>query len=142
MGNVHATITLKNVKDMGFASGGYIKEENIRSVTVNALVDTGAMTICITEEIREKLGLEIVETRYARIANGERVSCQVTEPVEIRWKNRHSTCKTVVIPGAEIILLGVIPLEDMDLTVNPVSQELVGAHGDEWLTMAVGFRVE
>ena len=85
---------------------------------------------------------EIVETRFARIANGEQVTCQVTEPVEILWENRHSTCKTVVIPGAEIILLGVIPLEEMDLTVNPVSQELVGAHGDEWLTMAVGLREE
>ena len=142
MGNVHATITLKNVKDMGFASGGYIKEEDIRSVTVNALVDTGSMSLCITEEICQKLGLGILETRSVHIANGERVSCQVTEPVEILWKNRHTTCKSVVIPGAEIILLGVIPLEDMDLTVNPVSQKLVGAHGDEWLGMAVGLREE
>ncbi|MCL1812554.1 MAG: clan AA aspartic protease [Treponema sp.] len=140
MGNVHATITLKNVGDIRYAHDGYIKEEDIRSVTVNALVDTGAMTICITEEIRQKLGLEIVETRFARIANGERVTCQITEPVEILWKNRHTTCKSVVIPGAQIILLGVIPLEDMDLTVNPVGQELVGANGDEWLTMAVGLR--
>ena len=138
MGNVHTAITLKNVKDMGNAHDGYIKEDDIRSVTINALVDTGAMTLCITEEIRQKLGLEIVETRPAHIANGSRVTCQVTEPVEIIWKNRHSTCKSVVIPGAEITLLGVIPLEDMDLTVNPVSQELVGAHGDEWLSMAVG----
>jgi hypothetical protein len=27
--------------------------------------------------------------------------------------------------------LGAIPLEDMDLIVNPVKQELAGAHGDE-----------
>jgi hypothetical protein len=35
--------------------------------------------------------------------------------------------------------LGVIPLEDMDLVVDPVKQELAGAHGDEavGLLMAV-----
>jgi hypothetical protein len=29
------------------------------------------------------------------------------------------------------VLLGAIPLEDMDLIVNPAKGELVGAHGDE-----------
>ena len=38
---------------------------------------------------------------------------------------------------AEITLLGVVPLEDLDLMVNPVSQELVGIHGDEWLSMVL-----
>jgi hypothetical protein len=36
-----------------------------------------------------------------------------------------------VLPGAEEVLLGAIPLEDMDLIVNPARQELTGAHGDE-----------
>jgi hypothetical protein len=32
-------------------------------------------------------------------------------------------------------LLGVIPLEDMDLIVDPVKQELVGRHGDKEIAM-------
>jgi clan AA aspartic protease len=137
MGTVHAEITLKNVKDSGYASDGLIKEEEIRTLKVNALVDTGAMSLCITEEVREKLGLEIMETRYVRVANGDRVNCKIAAPVDIYWKNRFTTVRPYVIPGAEIILLGVIPLEDLDLIVNPISQELVGAHGDDWLGMAV-----
>jgi len=39
--------------------------------------------------------------------------------------------RALVVPGAEKVLLGVIPLEGLDLMVNPVTQELVGAHGDE-----------
>jgi hypothetical protein len=35
--------------------------------------------------------------------------------------------------GTEEILLGVIPLEDMDLIVNPVDGCLAGAHGDDWV---------
>jgi hypothetical protein len=33
------------------------------------------------------------------------------------------------------VLLGAIPLEDMDLMVDPVNQRLVGVHGDEQLGM-------
>ena len=138
MGTVHAKITLRNVKDMGYARDGHIKEEEVRSLTINeAIVDTGAITLCITEEMRQKLGLNVVESRPVRVANGARVLCQITEPVDIAWKTRSTCCKAYVIPGAEVTLLGVIPLEDMDLMVNPVSQELVGIHGDEWLGMAL-----
>jgi clan AA aspartic protease len=119
MGTVHAEITLKNVKN-----------EAIAPETVTAVVDTGAMSLVITEELRQKLGLGVVGEKIAKIANGQRVSCNLTEAVEVRWKNRLSILSAVVIPGAETILLGAIPLEDMDLIVNPITQELAGAHGD------------
>jgi clan AA aspartic protease len=137
MGSVHATITLKNVKDMGYAKDGYIKEADIRSITISALVDTGAMTLCISEDVRQELGLGIEGIRSIRVANGVRVNSQITEPVEIIWKDRYTTCRPIVIPGAEFTLLGLIPLEDMDLTVNPIDRELVGIHGNEWLSMVV-----
>jgi hypothetical protein len=41
------------------------------------------------------------------------------------------TCRPWVVPGAKEVLLGAIPLEDMDLMVDPVRQQLVGVHGDE-----------
>jgi hypothetical protein len=37
------------------------------------------------------------------------------------------------LPHAKETLLGVIPLEQMDLKVNPGEQKLEGAHGDEWV---------
>jgi hypothetical protein len=58
------------------------------------------------------------------------VSCYETDPVNILWKNRQTTLSAVVIPGAKNVLLGAIPLEAMDLMVNPVTQELVGVHGE------------
>ena len=47
------------------------------------------------------------------------------------WKNRDTVLPAMVIPGAEVVLLGAIALEGMDLMVNPVTQEVVGVHGDE-----------
>ena len=100
-------------------------------MAVKALVDTGATRLCISEEMRQKLGLRIVGSMSIHIANGTSVACQLTEPVELIWKDRFSTENAIIVPGSDVMLLGVIPLEDLDLMVNPVTQELVGAHGDE-----------
>jgi clan AA aspartic protease len=130
MGTTYAEITIKNSLDAGKAREGLIEEGDVRSVTVQAVVDTGAMTLVINEELQQKLGVPTVRKRFAQIANGQRVPCEETEPVNIFWKNRRSSLNAVVIPGAKTVLLGAIPLESMDLMVNPVTQEVVGAHGD------------
>ena len=130
MGTIHAEITLKNVKDEAIAQAGHIKSEDIRTATVTAVVDTGAMSLVITEELRQKLGLGVVGEKVAKIANGQRVSCKRTDAVEVKWKNRETVIQALVIPGAQKVLLGVILLEAMDLMVNPVTQELIGVHGD------------
>ena len=91
MGTVYTEITLKNVFDCAEYERGLIKEENIRAETVTALVDTGAMSLVITEELREKLGLSIKGERPVLVANGKRIRCKITEPVDIHWKNRDSS---------------------------------------------------
>jgi len=130
MGATFAEITLKNAYDEGKAREGLIDQLDIRSVTVQAVVDTGAMSLVINEELQQKLGLTAIKKKFVQIANGQRVSCDETEPVGIYWKDRHSSLRALVIPGAKTVLLGAIPLETMDLMVNPVTQELVGVHGD------------
>ena len=47
--------------------------------------------------------------------------------------NRRTTCEALVLPDAEDILLGAIPPEALDLTINPQKEEVVGAHGDQIL---------
>jgi len=131
MGTVFAEITLKNGSDLVRLQDGYIKDKDVRSITVNALVDTGAIMLVINEKICQKLGLSIEGTRTASIAGGGKASCKVTEPVRIYWKDRDATCRAWVFPGGDDVLLGSIPLEEMDLAVDPVNQELFGVHGDE-----------
>jgi clan AA aspartic protease len=135
MGTVYTEITLKNVGDVSEFQRGHISEQEVRTTTVQALVDTGAGSLVISEPVREKLGLAIEGLRSAALANGGREVCRLTEPVKIHWKDRHTTCHALVLPGVEEVLLGVIPLEDMDLLVDPARQELTGAHGDEVVCM-------
>jgi len=137
MGTVYADITLKNVVDEGNARNGLIREDEVRSITVKAVVDTGASTIVINEEQRQKLGLAKIKERRARLADGNRVPCWRTEAVNIYWEDRGCSCDAVVIPQAGKVLLGAIPLEGMDLIIHPKTQELVGAHGDEVEYMAL-----
>jgi len=131
MGMVKTEITLKNARDEGKVNEGLIKSDEVRSITVTAVVDTGSKYLVINEELREKLGLFVVEEGKVNIANGQQAPCGITEPLFIHWKNRKTSCPAVVIHGAKSILLGFIPLECMDLIVNPATQEVVGEHGEE-----------
>jgi len=130
LGMIQTEITLRNAADESKASEGLIKENEVRSIVVTAVVDTGAASLVISEELREKLGLRTVEERSVKLADGRRTACKLTESVEVHWKDRHWPCAAVVIPNAETVLLGAIPLEGMDLMISPKTQELAGVHGD------------
>jgi len=136
MGNVYAEITVKNAVDLALSQKGQIAEQDVHTVTLTAVVDTGATTLVINEDIFKQLGLSVVETRSINVAGGGKVLCKVTDPVHIYWKNRFASVNAVVMPQGNP-LLGVIPLEFMDLIVDPIRQELVGAHGDEAVLMAM-----
>ncbi|MDR2923852.1 MAG: aspartyl protease family protein [Treponema sp.] len=136
MGNVFAEITLKNAVDIGFVNEGRIAEDNVRAVTLTAIVDTGATTMVINEDIFNKLGLSVVETRKINLAGGAKMEGKVTSPVSIQWKDRQVMINAMMLPEGRP-LLGLLPLEFMDLMVDPVRQELVGAHGDEPYLMAM-----
>jgi clan AA aspartic protease len=131
MGEVRTEITLVNLRDSGKAADGLIPESAVRRLTVNAVVDTGAGTLIINEEIREKLGLRVEDAGEVTLAGGIKAPCQETEPVRVYWKNRRAACEAVVVPGEEDVLLGAVPLETMDLTINPLRNEVIGAHGDK-----------
>jgi clan AA aspartic protease len=131
MGIVRAEIILRNAWDITNAHHGIITEPEIRQTTVTAMVDTGSLHLVINEDIRQKLGLSVERPYKASLADGSVQTYGLTESVQIQWKNRIVTCQAVIVPNANNVLLGAIPLEAMDLIVNPVKQELIGAHGDE-----------
>jgi predicted aspartyl protease len=133
MGEVREKLTLVNVRDIGNARSGFIDKSEIRHVTVEALVDTGAGPLVITEAMRQRLGLEIERDELVFLAGKVPQKCVVAELVRIMWRDRYTASYPIVLPAGDDTLLGVIPLEDMDLMVNPVDRCLVGAHGSKWL---------
>jgi clan AA aspartic protease len=122
-------ITLKNGMDVGNAKLGLIKADEVRQMTVKAIVDTGAWTIVINEETRAKLGLLDSGIGEATLADGQQGEYPMAGPLEIWWEKRRFNCDALVLPDAPDILLGAFVLEGMDLTVN-CKRGLVGVHGD------------
>jgi clan AA aspartic protease len=130
MGHVNTQITLKNMRDIFKAEEGIIQQPEIRQATVDVMVDTGATMLVINKELFQQLGLNSAEEREITLANDAKEMCKLTEPVEIHWENRSIAMPALVIEDASEFLLGVLPLEGMDLMVDTVNQRLVGAHGD------------
>jgi hypothetical protein len=65
------------------------------------------------------------------LADGAASPCTVVGPLEVWWKDRRATCDALILPHADEILLGAIPLEGLDLMVDPRAGAIVGRHGDQ-----------
>jgi len=134
MGATNIMITVRNSVEYENAKAGLIPPERVHSLELKACVDTGAMKfLVIDEELRDKLGLGVLETYPVRVVGGRVVEAQKVGPVEIRWKDRSVNCDATVVPGQAQPLFGVLSLEALDLMVDPVNNTVVGVQGDKIL---------
>ncbi len=125
MGFVYADIELINGEDLVMARKNLIGEDEIRRFPLNILVDSGAHQLVLNENIQEQLKLPVVGRKKAQMADGRIIECDVVSPVELRFKNRETTCRAIILPGEVEPLLGVIPIEDMDVLIHPLRNELI-----------------
>jgi clan AA aspartic protease len=125
MGQVYAELILENTIDAALAQDGNFPRKKVRKMKVTAMVDSGAMTLAINEKIAKKLGLEVRNQTEVSLADGTCRKCTYVGPVNIRFENRFACCLALVLPGADKVLLGVIPLEEMDVIIDPIYQKLL-----------------
>lgn len=126
MGLVYAEVTLINSDDLALAKRNVIGEDEVKSMKVNMLVDSGAYMMAINETIQEQLQLSVLEKRKAQSsATGHVEEYEVVGPIEVKFKNRWTVCNALVLPGDNEPLLGAIPMEDMDVLIHPQRQELI-----------------
>lgn len=111
MGLVSARIILKNPK-----------MPDLEQVEVEALVDTGAVHLCIPEHIRIQLELEESDKKDVTLADGSEKLVSYVGPIEIRFKNRVGFAGALVM--GDQVLLGAIPMEDMDLVIIPKTRTI------------------
>jgi len=122
---VYAEIELINGADLYDASRHLIGEEEVRSIRVNMLVDSGSWLVAINENIQEYLKLPFKEKRPIELGNGEWKVFDIVGPVEVRFANRKAVCNAFLLPGDSEPLLGSIPMEEMDVLIDTKRQELV-----------------
>ncbi len=89
---------------------------------MKALVDTGALMLCIPEHIALQLNLKSESMREVTVADGRSMNVPYVGPVKVGFGKRFCYVGALVL-GDEV-LLGAVPMEDMDLVVNPGRREL------------------
>jgi len=98
------------------------QKPNLRSVQVQDLVDTGAITLCIPEHVRIQLDLQQLESREVTVANGKKKVVPYVGPVKITALGR--SCYGGALVLGDRVLLGAIPMEDMDLVISPTREQV------------------
>ncbi len=112
MGLVTAEIELSNPGD-----------GNIRSIKTKSLVDTGSLHLCVPEHIAIQLELKELYKREVTTADGKKHLVPYMGPISIKFENRG--CFTGALVLGDEVLLGAVPMEDMDLLVSPAKQALI-----------------
>lgn len=122
---VYADITLINSDDLALVKRNLIGQDEVKKITVNMLVDTGAYMLGITETVQEQLNLPFIEKRKLVLGDGSIKEFDVVGPVTVKFKNRTAGCNAVVLSGSAESILGAVPLEEMDVLIHPQRQELI-----------------
>ena len=125
MGLVYAELELTSSDDLALYRRGLLSDNQIKRVNVNALVDSGAYMLVINEQIRKQLELPVLGDRLVRLADDSEVRVDVVGPIEVRFENRSTTTRALVFPGSAEPLLGVIPMKDLDVMIDPRQQRLI-----------------
>jgi clan AA aspartic protease len=125
MGLVYAEIELISGDDLVLHRRGFLPQEQIKRLKVNALVDSGAYMLVINQHIKEQLDLPVLDEQTARLADESEIRVEVVGPVEIRFENRRATVDAMVFSGDAEVLLGAIPMEDMDVLIDPKQRRLI-----------------
>jgi len=125
MGLVYADIELLNGGDVSEFRKGSISKDNIRQMHVKAMLDSGAYMLAINENIKNQLGLHVIEESTATLANGTEIILEIVGPIELRFLNRRASVDAMVLPGDNEVLLGAIPMEQMDVLIDPKKQTLI-----------------
>jgi clan AA aspartic protease len=95
----------------------------IEELTVNAVVDSGAIDLVIPEDVAAQLQLIDMQAREVKLADGTLRKLRYVGPILVRVQGRD--CMTSALVAGDQVLLGAIPMEAMDMIVHPRFQRLM-----------------
>ena len=111
-GHLFADITLSNPR-----------KPDLHSITLQALADTGALMLCIPEHVALQLDLHTESLREVTVADGRSMRVPYVGPVKVTFENR--LCFVGALVMGDEVLLGAVPMEDMDLVLCPSRQTIM-----------------
>ena len=134
MGRAIEKVMVQNRFDLYDFASGRIKEEEVRAVEIDAVVDTGATYLCLPPAIIQQLGLPFSHTQEVGTANGP-VERRIFDGARITIRERAEVFSVMENDDTTPPLLGYVILEVLDFVVDPRAKELVPnpRHEGKWM---------
>lgn len=112
----------------------------LEEIDAKALVDSGAMDLCIPKLIALQLKLETIEQRVVTLADGRKEAVDYVGPVTVEVFGRHAFTGAMVM--GDTVLLGAIPMQAMDVLIDPRREQLIPNPSNPNIpgALAMGFR--
>ena len=123
MGQINAMLKITNLIDQSNAEDGLIKPEQIRSLEISMLVDTGATHLCLPSEAIAQLGLKPIREVLLETAAGPQRTLAYAGSF-ISLMGREATFDCVALPNSKRALLGVFPMEALGIEPDLRNQSL------------------
>ncbi|MFQ6114490.1 MAG: aspartyl protease family protein [bacterium] len=128
MRRIAVKIKVENLMDVLLAERGELSPEQIRSIEIDALVDTGATLLCLPSKTIADLGLSLLGTRTATTARGS-IEQRVFRGAQLSIMRRTCTVDIMELQDGIPALVGYIPLENLDLQPDVQNRTLVPSRG-------------
>ena len=130
MGEIRSNVKLENTVDRGVFDRGRGEERAIRGATVDGVVDTGAVTLVLPQNVVERLGLEQQGTAFVTDADERREERPLAGPVSVQIGDRTMITNCVVGPPLSEALIGQVVLEMLDLIADCTKRTLTPRYPD------------
>ena len=117
--------TLINAEDLTLAQHGHKPPGEIRQVTLEGIVDTGASRLVLPESVVKELGLRPVDSRRVRYADGRRSVRTLVDGAKMYLMGETRMVDAISEPGREDALIGALVLETLDFLVDPLHERLI-----------------
>jgi hypothetical protein len=125
MGEVKVEVTVENAVDRERFLLGELQRTAVRSATVSALVDSGAVMLVLPQDLVEALGLREVGKAIVPYADERKEERPLAGIVTVQVGSRLTSLNCVVGPPGSEALIGQVVLETTDLLVDCSQQKLV-----------------
>ena len=124
MGRITLEFSIANNDDVVLARMGGLAPDQVRRVTLNGVVDTGATRLVLPESAVNQLGLTPSGQTIVRYAVRRSATRSLVKDVSVELLGRQGVFTALVEPDRNTALIGAIVMEDLDFLVDCATQTL------------------
>jgi predicted aspartyl protease len=125
MGRTTLEFTVANNDDVAAARKGTITPDQVRRVTLEGVVDTGATRLVLPQSAVDQLGLTPSGRATVHYADRRSATIATVKDVSVELLGRQGVFTAFVEPNRTNALIGAIVMEDLDFLVDCTTQTLL-----------------